>query len=62
MKQAIVYLRGIKAGILTEDENGYTFQYTPEFLASDKAEAISLALPSPNSHIRTKCCFLSSTV
>ena len=27
MKQAIVFLRNIKAGILTEDENGYTFQY-----------------------------------
>ena len=25
MKQAVVFLRGIKAGILTEDENGYTF-------------------------------------
>ena len=62
MKQAIVYLRGIKAGILTEDENGYTFQYTPEFLASDKAEAISLTLPLTNSHIRTRCCFLSLTV
>ena len=27
MKQATVFLRGIKAGILTEDENGYTFFY-----------------------------------
>ena len=25
MKQAVVFLRGVKAGILTEDENGYTF-------------------------------------
>lgn len=45
MKQAVVFLRGIKAGLLTEDENGYTFQYDTEFLASDKAEAISLTLP-----------------
>ena len=45
MKQAIVFLRNIKAGILTEDENGYTFQYDASFLTSDKAEAISLSLP-----------------
>ena len=25
MKQALINLRGIKAGILTEDEDGYTF-------------------------------------
>lgn len=45
MKRALVYLRGIKAGILTEDENGYSFQYDVVFLQSDKAEAISLTLP-----------------
>ena len=42
MKQANVFLREIKAGVLTEDENGYTFQYDKDFLASDQAEAISL--------------------
>lgn len=36
---------GIKAGILTEDEDGYTFQYDTEFLQSDVAEAVSLTLP-----------------
>ena len=45
MKQAEVFLRDIKAGILKEDENGYTFIYDTDFLASDKAEAISLTLP-----------------
>ena len=25
MKQAVVFLRDKKAGVLTEDENGYTF-------------------------------------
>ena len=57
MKQAIVYLRGIKAGILTEDENGYTFQYTPEFLSSDKAEAISLTLPLTEQPYQNKVLF-----
>ena len=41
MKRAAVFLREIKAGILTEDENGYTFQYDNDFLKSDFAEAIS---------------------
>lgn len=45
MKQAAVFLRGVKAGILTEDENGYTFQYDSDFLYSAHAEAISLTLP-----------------
>lgn len=45
MKQATVNLRGIKAGILTEDDNGYTFQYDNAFLQSERVEAISLTLP-----------------
>lgn len=45
MKQAIINLRGIKAGVLTEDENGYTFQYDRDFLQSGSAEAISLTMP-----------------
>jgi serine/threonine-protein kinase HipA len=43
MKQAVVFLRGTKAGILTEDENGYTFVYDADYLTS--AEAVSLTLP-----------------
>lgn len=27
MKRAIVYFRSAKAGVLTEDESGYTFEY-----------------------------------
>ena len=45
MKQALINLRGIKAGILTEDEDGYSFQYDTEFLQSDVAEAVSLTEP-----------------
>ena len=37
MKQAVVFLRGIKAGILTEDENGYTFEYDADYLVSADA-------------------------
>ena len=35
MKQAVVFLRGVKAGVLTEDENGYTFAYDADYLASE---------------------------
>lgn len=45
MKRAIVYLYQRLAGYLTEDENGFTFEYAQEFLASADAEAVSLTLP-----------------
>lgn len=50
-------LRGEKAGVLTEDENGYTFQYDADFLASDRAEAVSLTLPLTNDVYREKTLF-----
>ena len=34
------------AGVLTEDENGYHFQYHPSYLSAENAEAVSLTLPS----------------
>ena len=57
MKQAVVNLRGVKAGILTEDDNGYTFQYNVEFLHSHKAEAISLTLPLTDKTYHDKVLF-----
>lgn len=45
MKKATIYLHSVKAGTLTEDDNGYTFVYDIDFLQSDKAEPISLTLP-----------------
>ena len=57
MKQAVVFLRGIKAGILTEDENGYTFEYDADYLASADAEAVSLTLPLSDKPYRDKVLF-----
>lgn len=57
MKQATVNLRGIKAGILTEDDNGYSFQYDADFLQSEKAEAISLTMPLTDKPYREKMLF-----
>jgi serine/threonine-protein kinase HipA len=45
MKRAKVYLYDIFAGMLTEDEDGFTFEYDSDFIESDKAEAVSLTLP-----------------
>ena len=45
MKRALVYLHNRLAGRLTEDGNGYTFEYDADYLASDGAEAVSLTLP-----------------
>ena len=57
MKKAVVYLRDIKAGILTEDENGYLFEYDTDFLKSSNAEAISLTLPLSDKPYRDKVLF-----
>lgn len=45
MKQAKIYMYNTFTGILTEDENGYKFEYDSDYLASEKAEPISLTLP-----------------
>lgn len=45
MKQAKIYMYNTFAGILTEDENGYKFEYDSDYLANEKAESISLTLP-----------------
>ena len=57
MKQAVVFLRGTKAGILTEDENGYTFEYNADYLTSADAEAVSLTLPLSDKPYRDKVLF-----
>ena len=57
MKQAVVYMRAIRAAILTEDENGYLFEYDTDYLLSDDAEAVSLTLPLSDKPYREKVLF-----
>ncbi len=45
MKQAKIFIYNNLAGILIEDENGYTFSYDATYLLSENAEPISLTLP-----------------
>lgn len=44
MKQAEVYFKDQLAGILTEDENGYTFSYTAKYV-EEGGTPISLTMP-----------------
>ena len=45
MKQAKVFFQENFAGILTEDENGYTFVYNVDYLQKKDSKAVSLTLP-----------------
>ena len=44
MKKGKVYLHDCYAGLLTENENGFTFVYDPSFLQSDLAETAKIAV------------------
>ena len=45
MKQGNVYFKNILAGTIREDEDGFTFQYDPDYLQRDDAQPVSLTLP-----------------
>ena len=45
MKKAKVYMYNQLAGTLSEDENGYHFQYDESYLKAEESEPISLTLP-----------------
>lgn len=57
MKRAIVYLRDVRAGVLTENEDGYIFEYDTAYLKSVDAESISLTLPLSDRPYRDKVLF-----
>ena len=44
-RQAAVYVQGNKAGVLSETENGYEFEYLKEYLSRENPLAVSLTLP-----------------
>ena len=57
MKKAKVFFKEELAGILIENEEGYTFQYDAEFLKSENAEAISLTMPLTELPYKNKVLF-----
>ena len=57
MRQAKIYNHNLFAGVLTENENGYTFQYDADYLQSDESEAISLTIPLTDKPYNEKILF-----
>lgn len=45
MRKAEVLFKGNVAGIISESENGYSFQYDSLYLENANAKAVSLTLP-----------------
>lgn len=46
MRSAKVYMKGIEAGTLTENDNGsYSFEYEPKYFANTLMPEVSLTLP-----------------
>ena len=45
MRQGRVFCNGIAAGIITEDEHGYTFAYDETYLSMPDVQPVSLTLP-----------------
>lgn len=56
-RTAIVLVQGREAGILTESDEGYSFQYLLDYLAGDGAIAVSLTLPLSEKVYESKTLF-----
>ena len=59
MKKAEIYVSNQLAGILIEDENGFSFTYTDEYISKGNRRPVSLTLPITHVPIQALCCFLS---
>ena len=57
MREGTVYYRDCVAGFITEDESGYEFEYSKEYLADFSVPSISLTLPKRIEPYRSKHLF-----
>lgn len=57
MRQAKVYMGNILAGLLTENEEGYHFQYHTDYLNEPDVRPVSLTLPLQNNPFSSKTMF-----
>ncbi len=57
MRKAAIKMQDELAGWLKEDENGYHFQYTPEYLQNKDAKPVSLTLPLQEKQFTSKVLF-----
>lgn len=62
MRRAKVYVHNSWAGVISEDEEGYQFQYRSEYLNIPGAEPVSLTLPLQESPFRDRFLFPFLTV
>ena len=56
-RRAFVTLYGTRAGMVSENENGYTFAYDSEYLSRSDAKAVSLTLPLRKEPYHSKVLF-----
>ncbi|MCF0186147.1 MAG: HipA N-terminal domain-containing protein [Bacteroidaceae bacterium] len=57
MKKANIYFCDCLAGILVEDEYGYSFQYDKDYLAQPSAQPVSITLPLQKNEFRNNVLF-----
>ena len=57
MRHAKILIDDKLAGILTEDDNGYSFVYDNDYLQCENAEAISLTMPLSPTPYQSKILF-----
>jgi serine/threonine-protein kinase HipA len=57
MRQAKVYMGNSLAGMLTENEEGYSFMYNPQYLKEPEIKPVSLTLPLQENPFISKTMF-----
>lgn len=57
MRQGKVYYNNVLAGIITEDEQGYSFTYDEGYLNSPQPQPVSLTLPLQREVFRNNVLF-----
>lgn len=57
MRKAKVFMHNTWAGNLTEDENGYHFEYNSQYLSDSQSKAISATLPLRKDSYSSKTLF-----
>ena len=63
MRSAKVYMKGIEAGTLTENDNGsYSFEYESGYFANASMPEVSLTLPKRKRGLRAIICSRFSLV
>lgn len=58
MRQAEIYFKGEKAGLLTQKDNGsFTYQYYDSWMSNDRKPSISLTLPKTKKEYKSEYLF-----